>query len=255
MRGSAVTVEDDLLCVADTKLVMGNWLAETVMNGRSLPDFAAMLGMCTTSYGQARALYQFLTDGQEAYAALERGRGPDEIRSMNLLDAPPRNWADLVLTIWLAERATWTLMSALLQHPDRRVAALARKVGEEAYFHLKYAAGWFKVLAADNESAAELAAALARRLPLAADWFGPAGASDPLTVAGQRAAATDDELKDRFLRDVAADLKAAGVSGPGDARPAVDEPPGTWRPAARRRGPLPPGLFEVIRFKDQAIAH
>jgi 1,2-phenylacetyl-CoA epoxidase catalytic subunit len=139
---------DDLLCVADTKLVMGNWLAETVMNGRSLPDFAAMLGMCTTSYGQARALYQFLSDGQEAYDALERGRGPGEIRSMNLLDAPPRNWPDLVLTIWLAERATWTLMSGLLPHADRRVAALARKVGEEAYFHLKYAAGWFKLLAA-----------------------------------------------------------------------------------------------------------
>jgi ring-1,2-phenylacetyl-CoA epoxidase subunit PaaC len=248
-----MTLEDELLCVADTKLVMGNWLAETVMNGRSLPDFAAMLGMCTTSYGQARALYQFVSDGQQGYAALERGRGPEEIRSMNVLDAPPRNWSDLVLTIWLAERATWTLASGFLGHPDRRVAALARKIGEEAYFHLKYATGWFKVLAADDDaSRRELAESVAWRLPLAACWFGPADAADPL--AGQRAEPVG-ELRSRFLLDVAAEIKAVGLEPPADGELAdgVALPP--WRPEARRRGPLPAGLYEVVRFKDPAVAH
>ena len=52
--------ENDLLAIADTRLVLGNWYAECVMNGRSLPDFAAILGMCTSNYGHTRAIYQFL---------------------------------------------------------------------------------------------------------------------------------------------------------------------------------------------------
>lgn len=252
-----MTLDDELLCVADTKLVMGNWLAETVMNGRSLPDFAAMLGMCTTSYGQARALYQFISDGGEAYTVLERGRRRDQIRSMNLLDEPPRNWPDLVLTIWLAERATWTMMSGFLSHPDRRMAALARKVGEEAYFHLKYATGWFRVLAAEEEPRRQLAAAAAARLPVAADWFGPQGAAeviDSLLAAGGRTAPVD-ELRDQFLLDVAVELKSVGLAAPGELASNEVAAEEEWRPEARRRGPLPAGLFEVIRFKDPAMAH
>lgn len=30
---------------------------------------------------------------------------------------------------------------------------------------------------------------------------------------------------------------------------------GQWREAARRMGPLPASLFEVIRFKDPELAH
>ena len=248
------TLEDELLCVADTKLVMGNWLAETVMNGRALPDFAAMLGMCTTSYGQSRAIYQLLSQGQQEYAVLERGRDRNQIRSMNLLDAPPRNWEDLVLTIWLAERATWTMMSGFLAHPERRIGALARKVGEEAYFHLKYAAGWFKVLAAEQSAGQRLESAIAVRLPLAADWFGPPAANDPLIADGERSA-TLDELRDQFRQEVAEDLKSARVTPPDGTALAGAPTAEPWRPAARRRGPLPTGLFQVIQFKDPGAAH
>lgn len=245
-----MSLRDELLCVADTKLVMGNWLAETVMNGRALPDFAAMLGMCTTSYGQTRALYQLLAPGQEAYAQLERGRDRHEIRSMNLLDAPPVNWEDLVLSVWLAEQATWTMMSGFLTHPDRRVAALARKVGEEAYFHLKYASGWFALLAEEDDTRHAVEAVFESRLPLALDWFGPIGSPDALHGSGERSRPVD-ELRESFLGDVMAEMKTLGIVTPATWTP----PPEQWRPDARRRGPLPESLFEVIRFKDSALAH
>jgi 1,2-phenylacetyl-CoA epoxidase catalytic subunit len=245
-----MSLENELLCVADTKLLMGNWLAETVMNGRALPDFAAMLGMCTTSFGQTRALYQFLAPGKDAYAHLERGRDRHGIHSMNLLDAPPRNWEDLVLTIWLAERATWTMMSGFLSHPDRRVAALARKIGEEAYFHLKYATGWFALLAEEDGARELLEEAFAERLGLALDWFGPGDAEDPLHLAGERAA-TPEELRESFLVDVTEEIKACGVVVTAELR----RPEGEWRPEARRRGSLSESLFEVIRFKDPSLAH
>ena len=37
--------------------------------------------------------------------------------------------------------------------------------------------------------------------------------------------------------------------------PAAPETPAEWRDDARRVGPLPDGLFEVVRFKDAELAH
>ena len=64
--------ENDLLAIADTRLVLGNWYAECVMNGRSLPDFAAILGMCTSNYGHTRSIYQYLAAHGHNYAHLPR---------------------------------------------------------------------------------------------------------------------------------------------------------------------------------------
>ena len=138
--------ENDLLAIADTKLVLGNWYAECVMNGRSLPDFAGILGMCTANYGHTRAIFQYLAAHGRDYAELERGRGPDDIRSMNLLDEAPKGWEDFIVSTWLAELSTWMMISGFLKHEDRAIAGLAKKVGEETYFHLKYAQGWLRII-------------------------------------------------------------------------------------------------------------
>lgn len=244
------SLQDELLCVADTKLVLGNWFAECVMNGRSLPDFAAILGMCTASYGQTRALYQYLSSLDHDYAYLERGRGPEDIRSMNLLDAPPENWEDFLCTIWLAEQAAWSMMSAFVHHPDRTVAGLARKVGEEAYFHFKYTRGWFRIIGGSDRERERFEQALAIRYPLAWQWFGPVEAPDPLHDAGLRDTSLA-QVRAGFVRDAGA--ATADLAIERSEAPAVgfDD---AWRPEARRNGPLPPGLFEVVRFKDAGLA-
>lgn len=247
-------LQDDLLCIADTKLVLGNWFAECVMNGKSLPDFAAMLGMCTASYGQTRAIYHYLDTGDHSYRHLERGRGADEIRSMNLLDEPPAGWPDFIVSTWLAEQATWALAAGFLHNPDRTVAGIARRIGEEAYFHLKYATGWIRIIASSAGERARAEDALGRRYPLAQSWFGPAGADDELFAAGLR----DDPvsaIRAGFAREVADGAEPLVAGGP-PAGAAADRRgvPDGWRPEARRAGPLPAGLFEVIRFKDEELA-
>ena len=138
--------ENDLLAIADTKLVLGNWYAECTMNGRSLPDFAAILGMCTANYGHTRAIYQYLAAHGHDYDYLERGRGPEDICSSNLLDEAPAGWEDFIVSTWLAELSTWMLASGFLKHEDRAVAGITKKIGEETYFHLKYSQGWFQIL-------------------------------------------------------------------------------------------------------------
>lgn len=248
-RSSPGALADDLLCIADTKLVLGNWFAECVMNGRSLPDFAAMLGMCTASYGQTRAIYHYLDGLGHSYSYLERGRGPCEIRSANLLDAPPANWQDFLATIWLAEQLTWSAVSGFLRNSDRTVAGIARKIGEEAYFHLKWASGWFRIVADSPAERHNFSEAMTRRYPLAMGWFGPQDARDQLFDTGLR----DDPLdaiRSGFVDEVRAAIADLGVD--------VDRLPAAsfegFRPDARRTGELPAGLFEVIRFKDEELA-
>ena len=119
--------ENDLLAIADTRLVLGNWYAECVMNGRSLPDFAAILGMCTSNYGHTRAIYQFLAAHGHDYAHLERGRDAAAICSMNILDEAPAGWEDFIVSTWLTELATWMLASGFLKHEDRAIAGIAKK--------------------------------------------------------------------------------------------------------------------------------
>ena len=241
--------ENDLLAIADTKLVLGNWYAECVMNGRSLPDFAAILGMCTANYGHTRAIYQYLAAHGGDYVHLERGRGPDDIRSMNLLDDAPANWEDFIVSTWLAELATWILMSGFLRHEDRVVAGLARKIGEETYFHLKYAHGWFRVIGEGEKEARRFQNSYARRFPLALQWFGPPTAKDP---AVEMRDAPIAELRQAFVKQTA---EAGDLLGtPVEQKKAVQVPE-NWRTDARRTGPMPNRLFDIIRFKDPALAH
>lgn len=243
--------ENDLLAVADTKLVLGNWYAECVMNGRSLPDFAAILGMCTANYGHVRAIYQYLAAHGHDYVRLERGRGAGEIRSMNLLDEPPGGWEDFIAATWLAELATWMLASGFLKHDDRAVAGLARRIGEETYFHLKYAHGWIRIIGEGRRQAERFRKAYDRRYPLALQWFGPPRAKDPVFEAGIRDVAAG-KLREAFAKEAAG---AAGYLGAPLEQRRPDGFGEDWRPDARRAGPLPAGLFEVVRFKDPELAH
>lgn len=244
----AKALESDLLAVADTKLVLGNWFVMCVNNGRSLPDFAALLGQSAAVLGHARSLYLYLVNFGHAYAHLEQGRGADAIASMNLLDAPPQSWEDFIASIYLAEQASWMLMSGFLKHPDRALAGLAEKIGQETYFHLKYANGWAALFAESGGEA--FIEALSARYPLALGWFGDTG-DDPLHAAGQRSVPLS-ALKEGFAREVA---KIADVVRlPLDLPDAV-EPGSDWRPESRRSGPLSERLFEVIRFKDPEAVH
>lgn len=239
---------EDLLAIADTKLVLGNWYAVSVHNGKSLPDYAALLAIGGASFGHARALYQYLGNHGIGYSFLERGRSADDIRSMELLDAPPQSWADFIAGTFLAEQATWLLASGFLSHPDRGLAGICRRIGEESYFHLKYAAGWARVFKAGD--AQPFTDAFLQRYDRAADWFG-SSASDLLHESGIRQSSFTD-LRGTFAEEAEKLLK---IASPDSALPtatlsaAKDQRPG------RRSGPLPAKLYEIVRFRDpEAVA-
>jgi ring-1,2-phenylacetyl-CoA epoxidase subunit PaaC len=244
----AKALQADLIAVADTKLVLGNWFNLCVNNGRSLPDFAALLGMSATVLGHARSLYLYLVNFGHTYESLEQGRGPGEISSMNLLDAPPRSWEDFVASIYLAEQAAWMLISGFLKHPDRALAGLTEKIGQETYFHLKYANGWAAIFAESGGEA--FVEALGARYPLALRWFGDTS-QDVLHEAGLRGVPLAT-LKQGFIDEVAKIVDIVGL----DLELAPDVAQGDdWRPENRRNGPISERLYEVIRFKDPEAMH
>lgn len=235
----------EIMCIADTKLVLAGWHMVVLPNGRGIPDWNALCGMLQDHYGHARALYQYLGRYGLTCEEAEWARSAGEIRSARLLDRPPESWADFVVTMFLAEH----LLSALLggyrgNQRDRALAGLAGKIEREARFHLSYAVGWLKALA--EEDAASVESPLRERFPRALDWWG-AGEESDLLFDGGLHTAPEGVLRDNFVDAVAADLHHVGVLPPtGSAPPA--EP---WRREWRRSGPpgIPETLYELIRFK------
>lgn len=226
-----------LIAIADTKLVLGNWHLVCLHNAKSLPDYAALLAMASASFGHARALYDYLGGFGLDYALLERGRKADALHSQAMLDAPPDHWQDLVTTAHLADQAAWLQISRYLAHPDRILSGLARRIGEETYFHQKWVHGWLAQFARDGAAVTRTRDALLRRYPQGLAWFAPA--------AGETLA---QEQRQLFVQAAQEVLERLGTGGalPSAADVAVHGP----HAPLKRQVPVPDALYERIRFKD-----
>jgi 1,2-phenylacetyl-CoA epoxidase catalytic subunit len=160
---------DEILCIADTKWVLGHWYIKAIQNGRSLTDFNALAAMSQDQLGHVRALFSLLEQSFQLKTNwLEFERSITDIHSMELLDEPPINWADFIVSTWLGEHALLTRFTATKESGDG-LSALALQCAEECEFHILYLDG-----SLDGFSQAEKLLALesfAIRQPLASRWF------------------------------------------------------------------------------------
>ena len=239
-------LQSELLCLADSNWVLGHWYINCILNGRELTDFTSMAGIAEEKLGHARALFRFM---EEHYKLpeyqLEFARPADRIHGMELLDAPPGNWADFVLTLYLADKALWRFADTLRTGGFAPVANLVTKFGEEAYFHQLCIDGWLKAL--DDGERGGLAAALPKRLPTVLRWF-HGTEPDPLLEAGIRTAPMAHP-KERFAADVQKLIESVPeAAGASSEQLASSAEPIDWD--AQRRRPqgsvLPPRLWESM---------
>jgi 1,2-phenylacetyl-CoA epoxidase catalytic subunit len=239
---------DEILCIADTKLVLAGWHMITIPNGRAIADWNAICGMLQAHYGHARALYGTLSKYGLTRAEAEWDRSAMQIRSADLLDKPPASWCDLIVSTYMVERAAAGLVSVYEKDADAEFAGLAAKISSETQFHFSYLKGWLKVLADSQREELERLAAL--RVKAMLQWWGPEDGEDAPFAHGQRPL-TRDQLRAAFLRDVQSDAATCGFSLRPDA-PVV----GSWSQRSMRvsREGLPAGLFEMIRFKHIELA-
>lgn len=244
---------DEILCIADTKQVLAGWYMITLPNGRSIADWNAICGMMQDHYGHARALYGSLKDYGLTREDAEYNRGAKEIRSPEMLDTPPESWLDLIVASYLAERAIDTLLSAYEQDPRKgepasAFAPLARKIGRETQFHLRYFSGWLKVLAVKQTP--DLERIFLLRLERMLRWWGPHGMEDFLHTSGQRPMSRD-QLREKYLAVIERELSGMGIRCNLPSQSIEG-----WRPRDMRATPhgLPEKLFELMRFKYTELA-
>lgn len=160
----------DLLCIADSNWVLGHWFTNCMLNGRELTDFTSMAGIAEDKLGHVRALFCFMEEHFELPEyQLEFGRSAGQIHSMEMLDTPPQNWTDFILTLYLADVAIWRFTNALRESGETPITNLLTKFGEEIYFHQLCIDGWLKAF--DEAERKDLKDALSFRLPLALAWF------------------------------------------------------------------------------------
>ncbi len=246
-------VKSELLCIADTNWVLGHWYCNCMLNGRELTDFTSMAGIAEDKLGHVRALFRFMEDYFELPEyQLEFGRSVDQIHSMELLDSPPENWADFILTLYLADAAVWRLENTLREGSFAPVANLMTKFGEEAYFHQMCIDGWLKAL--DDDERADLLAALPGRFELATAWFG-ASDSDELIGSGIRTQEVAD-AKRLFVENALTKLSSS-VEIPDATLKTLTSPKSTDKWDARRRrtdgSTMPPRLWEsIVPTSDEA---
>lgn len=242
----------ELLCIADSNWVLGHWYTVCMLNGRELTDFTSMAGIAEDKLGHTRALFRFMEEYFELPEhQLEFGRDVNQIHSMQLLDAPPQNWADFVLTLYLADAAIWRLTNSLRGGAFAPVNNMLTKFGEEAYFHQLCIDGWLKAL--DEQEREDLKAALPTRLPAALGWLNTA--NDLLPEAGVRtqelgeAKATLTELVLNKLSSLV-DLSEQDLAGLADGTAE------NWDARRRRTqgSELPPRLWEaVVPTSEEAL--
>ena len=179
----------ELLCAADTNWVLGHWFLKVIMNGRSLTDCTAFAGMAQDTLGHTRALFQILEDWNDMPAQqLEFGRSVEKIHSMQVLDNPPSNWGDFVVTSLLVGDATWRFLCTFKAGTNKSLQGLVEHIGSESYFHRMNITGWLKELT--NEERKDVESALPARLSMVLAWFGSQEYSncDPLLAEGVRSA-------------------------------------------------------------------
>jgi 1,2-phenylacetyl-CoA epoxidase catalytic subunit len=234
---------DELLCIADTKLVLAGWYMLVLPNGRGIPDWNALSGMMQDHYGHSRALYQYLSRFGLTREQAEWARPPEEIRSAAILNRPPGSWADFVVTMFLTEHLLSVQLSGYRANTqDRGLAGLAAKMERETRFHKDYALGWLQALA--DEDAALVQGPLDQHFGEALDWWGADDDLDPLSDAGLRVM-SNAALRSRFIESVSAEMRGIATV------PSVGSPPQTWQRQIRRFGApgIPTSLHELIRFK------
>lgn len=238
--------KSEVLCIADSNWVLGHWYIICMLNGRELTDFTSIAGIAEEKLGHTRALFRYLEEELELPEfQLEFGRGADQLHSLASLDGAPLNWADFIITLYLADVALWRFSSTFKDGNHEVMASLVQKFGEECYFHQLCIDGWLQGFS--DEEKAQAKEALKLRLPSTLAWFGSEAesSSDPLISEGIRKQSVWD-ARAVFVEDVLNKLSTVlGVSDKevqeiiAASSTAVD--PVQRRPAGSA---LPPRLWE-----------
>ena len=239
---------DELLCIADSEWALGHWYIKLVRNGRTITDFSSIAALAQDELGHARAMFRFLEDHFEIPEyELEFSRGADRVHSMELLDDPPKNWGDMVLSCLLAETALEYQAGSFEGGSLEVVSSMLSRFSEENYFHRLYLQGWLGELSEAERM--DFRSALENKLPMVGAWLGiPSEGEETLIEEGLRLRPSA-QTREAFIEGLGQRLSGEiDVAGGQLADWVSASAPESWDARRRRTSgsAMPPGLFEFM---------
>jgi len=197
-------VRDLILCLADSKRLLGMRYAEWILGAPELEAGIACASMAQDEWGHARLLYALLKDFGDDVDRIEHGREPAEYWNLAALDEAPATWPELAALNALADTALSVQLEALSASSYAPLRQRVQKLLDEEQFHRAHGAAWLRRLAGGSAASRSAAAAAVRALlPRLLQWFGPESVrANALNRAGVVNALPGD-LRDRLLRRIA----------------------------------------------------
>src|SRR5512134_3066107 len=96
-------IRDLILCLADSKRLLGMRYAEWILGAPELEAGIACASMAQDEWGHARLLYALLKEFGDDVDRIEHGREPAEYCNLAALDQAPESWAEFTALNALAD--------------------------------------------------------------------------------------------------------------------------------------------------------
>jgi len=238
-------VHDLVLCLADSKRLLGMRYAEWILGAPELETGIACASMAQDEWGHGRLLYALLKDVTDV-DRLEHGREPHEYRNIEVLDRPTADWFGVVAINALVDQAITVQLEALTDSSYAPLKQRVAKLIEEERFHSAHGAAWLRRLAAaGDESRERLKAAVKDVLAPVTRWFGPDTDAARALVDSGVAAASGSALRARYLECVAPLLEQFGVDAASFANPDF----GGFDETTRRTAGSAPDATTIARIR------
>jgi ring-1,2-phenylacetyl-CoA epoxidase subunit PaaC len=232
-----------VLTLADSKRLLGLRYSDWLLGAPSIEAGIAASGMAQDEWGHARLLYAMLKDLGSEPREVEHERPASAYASVDALDGPCEDWADVVAAIVVVDGAASVALESFAEGvwPAAR-SRIPKMLGEEA-FHRDLGLAWLRRLGGGTDEARErMRAAVQSLLPLTLAWLGPNDEAADL-LAGEGLSGPGADAIERYTARYAEAFAGVGV----DLTSTVPERAG-WD-EERRRGPGQPDEEVVERAR------
>lgn len=192
-------IRDLILLLADSKRLLGMRYAGWILGAPELEAGIACASMAQDEWGHGRLLYALLKDFDEDVDRLEHGREPADYANIEVLDASPGSWHELVACNTLVDGALSVQFEAFRDSTYPMLRQRVEKMLDEERFHAAHGAAWLRRLAAGGDaSRSAMKTAIERIGPEVLRWFGPDSARSKALIDSGVASAAGSELRRRF---------------------------------------------------------
>lgn len=241
---SSQALRDLILCLADSKRILGIRYADWVLGAPELEANIAASSIAQDEWGHSRLLYALLKDFGEDPQQVEHEREPADYCNIEAIDAPLGTWSDFVVANAVVDRALTVQLEALSGSRYAPIRQRVQKQVEEERFHAGHGAAWLQRLGkASKESRASVQSALASRWNAVLCWFGPDDHGAQQKEDGLWDA-TGSELRAHYLDRVVPLIERSGLEVP-----SADLDFSGWDPRRRRSNADGPDSEAVVRAR------